>query len=79
MTTPQDHTEGSSMEKCPTCGTTIIKFDPPLYFEADEMCGAIKPGNYATGGPPIPVCNLAQGHDGHHVGLMEYHESWEPS
>ena len=32
-------TQESSVDKCPTCGTTVIKFDPPLYFEAEETCG----------------------------------------
>lgn len=69
----------SAMEKCPTCGTTIIHFDPPLYFDPAEMCGAIKPGNYSTNGPPVPECNLIKGHEGKHVGLMEYDETWDPS
>jgi hypothetical protein len=31
--------ERSESEKCPTCGTTRITFDPPLYFEFSEACG----------------------------------------
>ena len=69
-------TPEESVSTCPTCGGTTITFDPPLYFEASEMCGVLKPGNYAASGYPIPECNLAAGHEGEHVALMEFTEQW---
>jgi hypothetical protein len=65
----------STTDKCPTCGTTIITFDPPLVFDAEQACGQTKPGTY-TGHVPVPVCDLAKGHDGPHIGLLEYEETW---
>jgi hypothetical protein len=32
-------TQSSETNTCPTCGTTRITFDPPLYFEPKETCG----------------------------------------
>ena len=66
----------STMDKCPTCGTTVIKFDPPLVFEAEEMCAELKIGTYTANGFPAPVCNLAKGHEGEHCALMEWTERW---
>jgi hypothetical protein len=69
--------EGSESEKCPTCGMTSIKFDPPLVFIEAEACGVLKPGNHAAGVPGgIPVCELPAGHDGRHGFLVEYLDRW---
>lgn len=64
----------STIERCPTCGTTNITFDPPLVFEAAEACGALKPGNWAAG--YLPTCEMPAGHDGKHVHLVERTETW---
>lgn len=64
------------METCPHCGTTVIKFDPPLVFDAERACGQLKPGTYTPNGMPAPYCDLAKGHDGEHLGLMEWEERW---
>jgi hypothetical protein len=79
--------ERSESEKCPTCGTVKITFDPPLYFEAGEACCA--PGFIAisvNGTPassqPIKCCNF-KGHENsdkiherNHYYLTEEIVSW---
>ena len=64
-------------EKCPTCGTTTLHFDPPIELEVADACGQMKPGTY-TGSQPggIPVCQSTKGHDGKHAYLVEYVDSW---
>lgn len=65
-------------EKCPTCGTTSIKFDPPLVFNLVEACGVVKPGTYASG-EIVPSCDTAKGHEGNHIFLLEKLIEWPNS
>ena len=62
-------------EKCPTCGTYSTTFDPPLVFNLAESCGETKPGTYVSG-EEIPTCEIAKGHDGKHVFLVEKLIEW---
>lgn len=66
----------SSMDRCEHCGTTSIRFDPPIALQAVDGCGVQKPGTY--GSPPggIPVCDLPKGHDGQHGYIVEYMDRW---
>jgi hypothetical protein len=34
--------------KCETCGTTVMKFDPPIAIHAEEACGAVPHMNFAA-------------------------------
>ena len=66
-----------TVEKCPTCGSTAIRFDPPVGIEIVAACGQAKPGTYAANPPGgIPVCDLPTGHDGAHSALIEYNDTW---
>jgi len=69
----------SEMGRCPTCKTTIIRFDPPIEVTVDEtiLCGTFKPGTYGAG-MDVPVCLLAKDHgpDEMHWGVVEYETRW---
>ena len=62
-------------EKCVTCGTTSIKFDPPLVFDVSEACGTVKPGTYGSN-EEIPTCEMPKDHDGNHIYLLEKLIEW---
>lgn len=64
----------SEIDKCPTCGTARITFDPPLVFEVSKQCGQMKPGNWPIG--YVPVCEMPKGHDGDHVHEVEMLDTW---
>lgn len=64
----------SDIEKCPTCGTTQITFDPPICVEAEAACGAVRPGNYASAA--APRCLLVKGHEGAHMDIVEHAVKW---
>lgn len=67
----------ATKEKCPTCGTTAMHFDPPVEVNAAEACGVLKPGNYSVVGlVPLPVCQLPKGHEGEHLTHIEYIDCW---
>lgn len=65
--------------RCGACGTTALRFDPPVNVEVDKtpLCGAFKPGRYAAG-MEVPVCLLKEGHgpDEMHWGVVEYEVRW---
>lgn len=65
----------SSIEKCPTCGTTMIKFDPPIEVELSASCGALKSGTYSSN-EEVPICDLAKGHNGNHIHYLEKLIEW---
>lgn len=68
--------------RCSECGSTTIRFDPPIAIEPQEACGAVKPGTYTgyeKGG--IPECMKPRGHvdnpeDANHGYLVEYWDTW---
>lgn len=66
-------------EKCPTCGTTTMHFDPPVELDIQDECGALKPGTYShtTKRGALPICGLAKGHEGKHMAFIEYVDDWE--
>jgi hypothetical protein len=79
--------------RCPTCGAIRFEFDPPITVETGEVCGAILPGNYGSGGvttvvhngqtvtrdaEPAPHCVRREGHDGEHIAWDEYLIRWSP-
>ncbi len=67
----------ADQEKCPTCGTTVMRFDPPIEVEIGAACGAIKSGTYAGSHPGgVPVCQAPRGHEGKHTFIVEYVERW---
>lgn len=37
---------------------------------------ALGAGSYTASGMPAPVCDLIKGHEGEHLGLMEWQERW---
>lgn len=63
--------------RCGNCGTTILRFDPPVELHETELCGAFKPGTYGAG-MDVPVCLLEKGHgpDEMHFGVAEYETRW---
>jgi hypothetical protein len=81
-------------ETCPECGTTQIKFDPPLVFEPSEICGQSLPGNWSASattefdavygikvvreGVGYVHCEMHEGHEGQHVYLVESLIKWGP-
>jgi hypothetical protein len=76
-TEPGGQERRSTMEKCPTCGTTKIEYDPPLEFKVVKACGQIKPGNYSTNDPRGLIrCEMPKDHEPPHIYLVEYLEKW---
>jgi hypothetical protein len=67
-----------NVRRCSDCGSTTLRFDPPISIEPQEACGAMKPGTYTgyeKGG--IPVC-MKPRHpsDVDHGFLGEYWDTW---
>lgn len=63
----------SEWYKCNYCKSVMVKFNPPLEFEADEICQPCEKMH-----PEIGVkCHLYDCHDGEHTHFMKDPITWK--